>query len=130
MAILTKDEAQALLKKVLSYSKADECEVNLSGSNNGNIRYARNAVSTSGGVGRISLVVSSAFGKKYNRLSDMPICVMVTSVMYSRNHCLYVPKVATSKMRTRMSGVMKAAIKPAIRPAMISNAGFSIWNFR
>ena len=64
MAILTKDEAEALLKKVLSYSKADECEVNLSGSNNGNIRYARNAVSTSGAVSQTNLVVSSAFGKK------------------------------------------------------------------
>jgi predicted Zn-dependent protease len=64
MALLNKDEAQALLKKVLSYSKADECEANLSGSNNGNIRYARNAVSTSGGVSRTNLVVSSAFGKK------------------------------------------------------------------
>ncbi len=31
MAILTKDEAQALLKKILSYSKADECEVNIVG---------------------------------------------------------------------------------------------------
>ncbi len=64
MAILNKEEAQALLKKVLSFSKADECEVNLSGSDGGNIRYARNAVSTSGGVSQQSLVVSSAFGKK------------------------------------------------------------------
>jgi hypothetical protein len=32
MAILSKDEAQAILKKVLSYSKADETEVNLNGS--------------------------------------------------------------------------------------------------
>ena len=64
MAILTKDEAQALLKKVLSYSKADECEVNLTGTNGSNIRYARNAVSTSGGISQTSLVVPSAFGKK------------------------------------------------------------------
>lgn len=64
MPILSKEEAQALLKKVLSYSKADECEVNLSGSDNSNIRYARNAVSTSGKVSQKSLVVSSAFGKK------------------------------------------------------------------
>lgn len=64
MAILTKDEANALLKKVLSYSKADECEVNINGTNNGNIRYARNSVSTSGGISQTNLVVSSAFGKK------------------------------------------------------------------
>jgi predicted Zn-dependent protease len=64
MAILTKDEAQALMKKVLSYSKADECEVNLNGTESGNIRYARNSVSTSGKVSSSQLVVSSAFGKK------------------------------------------------------------------
>ena len=64
MPILTKEEAQALMKKVLSYSKADECEVNLSGSDGGNVRYARNAVSTSGGVSQSTLVVQSSFGKK------------------------------------------------------------------
>ena len=64
MAILTKEETFALLKKVLSYSKADECEVNINGSDGGNIRYARNSVSTSGGISQSSLAVSSAFGKK------------------------------------------------------------------
>src|SRR5579871_4416561 len=64
MPILSKEQAQELLKKVLSYSKADECEVNISGSDGGNIRYALNAVSTSGGVSQRTLVVSSAFGKK------------------------------------------------------------------
>ncbi|MXV17950.1 TldD/PmbA family protein [Hufsiella ginkgonis] len=64
MAILTKEEARALMQKVLSYSKADECEVNLSGSDGGNIRYARNSVSTSGGTSSGSLVVQSSFGKK------------------------------------------------------------------
>ncbi len=64
MPILTKEEAQALLKKVLSYSKADEIEANLNGSEGGNIRYARNAVSTSGGVSQNNLVIQSSFGKR------------------------------------------------------------------
>jgi predicted Zn-dependent protease len=64
MALLTKDEAQALLKKVLGYSKADECEVNLVGNERGNIRYARNAASTSGAINQTTLVVSSAYGKR------------------------------------------------------------------
>lgn len=64
MAILSKEEAQTLLKKVLSYSKADECEVALTGSESGNIRYARNAVSTAGDVNRLGLFVVSSFGKK------------------------------------------------------------------
>ncbi len=64
MAILTEQEAKTLLQKVLSYSKADECEVNIGSSDGGNIRYARNAVSTSGGVTQSTLIVSSAYGKK------------------------------------------------------------------
>jgi len=64
MPLLTRDEAQALLKKVLSFSKADEIEANLNGSEGGNIRYARNAVSTSGGVNQNNLIIQSSFGKK------------------------------------------------------------------
>jgi predicted Zn-dependent protease len=62
--IYTKEEAQKLLQKVLSYSKADECEVSLTGSDSGNIRYARNSVSTSGEINQLSLAVSSSYGKK------------------------------------------------------------------
>ncbi len=62
--ILTEAEAKALLTKVLSYSKADSCEVNLSGAERGNIRYARNEVSTSGALANQLLGVQSAFGKK------------------------------------------------------------------
>ncbi len=64
MAIMSEDDCRALLKKVLSYSKADECEVSINMSDAGNIRYARNAVSTSGSIYQTSLAVSSAFGKK------------------------------------------------------------------
>lgn len=64
MAILSKEEAQVLLKKVLSFSKADACEVSLRGSDGGNIRYARNAVSTAGQINVMSLSVNSTFGKK------------------------------------------------------------------
>ncbi len=64
MAILSKEEAQNLLKKVLGFSKAESCEVSLSGSEGGNIRYARNAVSTAGEISMMSLAVSSTFGKK------------------------------------------------------------------
>lgn len=52
------------MQKVLSYSKADECEVNLLGEQRGNLRYARNEVSTSGSLINQNLAVQSAFGKK------------------------------------------------------------------
>ncbi len=48
MAILTKEEAKKIIDKVLAYSKADEMSVSLTGNRTGNIRYARNSVSTSG----------------------------------------------------------------------------------
>ncbi len=62
MAIYTKDEARQILEKALSYSSADTCEVNLTGSNSGNIRYARNSVSTAGAQSNQQLVVQSSFG--------------------------------------------------------------------
>ena len=64
MAILTKDEARQLMEKVIKLSKADYCEVSLSGNKGGNIRYARNTVSTSGEEQNTSLGVTSTFGKK------------------------------------------------------------------
>lgn len=60
----SESEAKKLLQKVLAYSKADGCEANLNGSRNGNIRYARNTVTTAGTVDNLQLVVQSNFGKK------------------------------------------------------------------
>ncbi len=64
MAIFTEQKAKALLEKVISFSTADECECNLDGSNAGNIRYARNTVSTAGEVSDVTLAVQSGFGKR------------------------------------------------------------------
>jgi len=64
MAIYTKEEAKAIMSKALEYSKADSCEVNLYGSDSGNIRYARNTVSTAGAQSNQTLVVQANYGKK------------------------------------------------------------------
>ncbi|MBL7845379.1 MAG: TldD/PmbA family protein [Cyclobacteriaceae bacterium] len=64
MAILSKEEAKKILEKVISFSKADGCEVTLNGNDGGNIRYARNSVSTAGEDSNVSLGISSYFGKK------------------------------------------------------------------
>ena len=64
MAILTKEEAKKIIDKVLAYAKADETAVSLSGGRTGNIRYARNSVSTSGESNNLSLAVTSVFGKR------------------------------------------------------------------
>ncbi|MEL6868541.1 MAG: TldD/PmbA family protein [Pseudomonadota bacterium] len=64
MTILNRDEAQAILKKVIALSKADGCQANLNGSRSGNIRYARNSVSTAGITQDVGLAVQCNFGKK------------------------------------------------------------------
>jgi predicted Zn-dependent protease len=64
MPLLTQDEAKALLSKVLHFSKADECQVSIGGGDGGNIRYARNSVSTSGSNTSTQLQIASSFGKK------------------------------------------------------------------
>ena len=64
MAQFTREEARALLEKVLSYSQAESCEANLNGSDGGNIRYARNTVTTGGYQNDLSLAIQSNFGKR------------------------------------------------------------------
>ena len=64
MTILTRDEARDILKKVVALSSADGCEANLEGSTEGNIRYARNSVSTAGQTSNVDLIVQCNFGKK------------------------------------------------------------------
>ncbi len=64
MKFLNSEEARRICDKVLALSRADECTISLSGSRDGNIRYARNSVSTAGLVENTQLAVSVAFGKK------------------------------------------------------------------
>src|SRR5918993_3797554 len=64
MKMFNEAEARALLEKVIKLSVADECNANLTGSNDGNIRFALNNVSTSGMVSNAVLAVTAAFGKR------------------------------------------------------------------
>ncbi|HTE54903.1 MAG TPA: TldD/PmbA family protein [Kofleriaceae bacterium] len=73
--MLTREKAQELVKKVLSRSKADEAEVELTSGTVANLRFARNSPSTSGSKTGPSLTVRSSFGKKsgqatVNQLDD------------------------------------------------------------
>ena len=74
----TEAEARAILEKALRLSKAESCEANLSASAGGNIRFARNTVTTSGAASDRALVVQSNFGKRsgtatINQLDDASI---------------------------------------------------------
>jgi predicted Zn-dependent protease len=64
MSDMTEQQARALLEKVLGMSRADTCQVNIGGGNNGNIRYARNTVSTAGATSNASIAVTSSFGRR------------------------------------------------------------------
>jgi len=64
MAMLNEQEAKKIIDKVLSYAKADETSITLNAERTGNIRYARNTVSTSGEADNLSLAITSIFGKR------------------------------------------------------------------
>ena len=78
MSVLSKEEAKKILDKVLSFSKAEECQVSLGGNISGNVRYARNTITTSGFNENINLNVSAKFGQRIgsastNELDDASI---------------------------------------------------------
>ncbi|MEQ3654912.1 MAG: TldD/PmbA family protein [Dokdonia sp.] len=64
MGIFSKEEARKIMEKAMSFSTADACVINLGGSESGNIRYARNTVSTSGHQSNQSMAVQSSYGKR------------------------------------------------------------------
>ena len=61
---ISRSDAEALAQKVLSFSTADDARVNLFSGSEGNTRFARNQVSTSGDAYDANVTVTSAFGKK------------------------------------------------------------------
>ncbi|HXI20858.1 MAG TPA: DNA gyrase modulator, partial [Gemmatimonadales bacterium] len=67
MPDFTEAQARELLDRALKLSRADACEINIGGDRGGNIRYARNSVSTAGTAEDLTLVVQSFFGKRSGR---------------------------------------------------------------
>lgn len=64
MPPLSEQDARAILEKALKFSKAESCEANVGANEGGNIRFARNTVTTAGSSNDRSLVVQSNFGKR------------------------------------------------------------------
>ncbi|MCS0591122.1 TldD/PmbA family protein [Massilia norwichensis] len=69
MKQLNQEEAKRISDRVLSFSKADECSVAINGSRSGNIRFARNSVSTAGLNEDRRLTVTVAFGRRQGTAS-------------------------------------------------------------
>ena len=73
--ILSQQECQNVVEKVLRLSRAENCDVNVGSNVTGNTRFAANQLSTSGGIEDANLAVQSHFGPKHavvttNDLSD------------------------------------------------------------
>ncbi len=74
-AVMTREQSQALIEKVVRMSKADEVAVSVGSGYQADLRFAANQMATSGGVTNAQVVVNSTIGKKHavvvtNDLSD------------------------------------------------------------
>lgn len=79
---LTRDECEAIAKKVLAFSKADSAQVTITGGARGNTRFAVNQISTSGDMFDHVVSIRSTFGKRSassttNKLDDASLKAVV-----------------------------------------------------
>ncbi|MGH7616519.1 MAG: TldD/PmbA family protein [Gemmatimonadaceae bacterium] len=63
--VMTREQAQTLIARVVKMSKADGIQVNIGGGYNANVRFADNRISTAGGVASANVSVQSSFGPKH-----------------------------------------------------------------
>ena len=64
-ALMTREQAQAVVEQVKALSRADELLVSVGSHHQSNLRFAANQMSTSGSVRSTSLAVTSVFGRKH-----------------------------------------------------------------
>jgi predicted Zn-dependent protease len=62
--IWTREQAKALTDRVLSFSKAEQTFVAVTGSDRANVRFARNTATTAGATSGVSLAITARFGKR------------------------------------------------------------------
>jgi predicted Zn-dependent protease len=72
---ISRSDAEAIVKRALSFSRADESRVTIDGNVRGNTRFAVNQISTAGDDSDTTITVSSSFGKRSasattNKLDD------------------------------------------------------------
>jgi predicted Zn-dependent protease len=64
-SIMSREQAQALIEKIVKMSKADSIQVNIDSGYQADVRFAANQMSTAGGVTRSQIAVDSTFGKRH-----------------------------------------------------------------
>ncbi|MDP1026747.1 TldD/PmbA family protein [Sphingomonas sp. KR1UV-12] len=129
---MTEEQARAILTKVVALSKADECTAQLSGSIDGNIRFALNNVSTSGIVSNTDLAVQVAFGKRVgtatiNQFDDASLARVVQRAedlaKLAPENPEFVPAVAKQTYRpTNTFSQATAAITPEYRAKVAADS--------
>jgi predicted Zn-dependent protease len=63
-SVMSRDEAQALTRRVLSLSSADQTRVTVTSERSGNTRFADGAITTSGSSNNTSVTVTVTFGRR------------------------------------------------------------------
>ena len=81
-AIMSREQSEELVHKIVKFSKADEISVNVNSGYQTDLRFAANQMSTSGAVISGGIGVQSAIGKKHavattNDLSDSSLRAVV-----------------------------------------------------
>lgn len=64
MTYLSRDEAERLAQRILSFTTADEARVNIGSGTSGNTRFANGEITTSGGTTDTSVSITVAFGTR------------------------------------------------------------------
>src|SRR3954469_19011463 len=62
--VWSREQAKALIDRALSFSKAEETQVTLTGGDRANVRFARNSVTTSGASSGYSLAIAAKVGQR------------------------------------------------------------------
>jgi predicted Zn-dependent protease len=62
--IWTRDQAKQLTDRALALSKAEQTFLVVNGSERGNVRFARNSVTTAGASSGVTLAITASFGKR------------------------------------------------------------------
>jgi predicted Zn-dependent protease len=146
--ILTQTEARQLIDRILSFAKAEECQVSLSSSENSHTRYANNEITTSGTAQDFSLTIAATIEKRtgrvtFNELSDASLKRAVARAeeiariappdpeylppigaqKYPEINS-YFEETAKARAQDRLPGV-RAVIEPAVKQQLDSSGFFT-----
>ncbi len=150
-AIMTREQAEEIVQKVVKFSKSDEISVNLNSNYQTDVRFAANQMSTAGGVMTGGIGVQSTIGKKHavattNDLSDDSLRAVVAraealarlspddpEVMPGLGKQTYLPVSGYFESTANLTPEARAraaltALEPARKAGDLQAAGFIIVN--